>query len=170
MYRLLLCFLLTLFCWSSVHAGEARNINFAAFQKSDTNFEFEPIVLGSFGDFISAMKGSQVLVLVHTDNAIDGDVIIAHMDVLRDENGTLGDFGINCEMSFKDESTAENPSYMIGGLCKIIRVGRGQNLKLKSIIIPVDVPDTAQGIDAWVMIHEDKQTGIAFYANVSSSD
>lgn len=150
-------------------AGGARNVNFAAFQKVDPGFEFEPIVLGRFSDFIATMEGSQILVLAHTDDAIDGDVITVQTDVLRDESGELGDFGLNCQMSFKDESTATNPSYMVGGLCKIIRIGRGQNLDLSAVIPHTDVPDTAQGIDAWVLLHEDKETGIAFYANVSAS-
>ncbi|MDQ6962406.1 MAG: hypothetical protein Q9M28_07730 [Mariprofundaceae bacterium] len=169
MYKIILCAILSFFFLNTAYAGETRNINFAAFQKADKAFEYEPIVLGAFSDFISAMKGSQVLVLAHTADAIDGDVMAVHMDVLRDEKGKFGDFGINCEMIFKDDSTATNPSYMIGGLCKIIRIGRGQDLKLSAIIPQMDVPDTAQGIDAWVMLYEDKQTGIAFYANVSAS-
>lgn len=169
MLRLFIAFLVALGVAAPAFAEGARNVNFAAFQKVAPDFEFEPIVLGKFSDFIVAMEGAQILVLAHTNDAVDGDVITVQTDVLRDESGALGDFGLNCQLSFKDESTADSPSYMLGGLCKIIRMGRGQKLNLSSVIPHTDVPDTAQGIDAWVKLHEDKQTGIAFYANVSGS-
>ena len=147
--------------------GGARNVNFAAFQKVDKDFEFDPIVLGRFSDFIQAMKGAQVLLLSHTADAVDGDVINIQQDVLRENKGALGDYGINCQMSFRDESTADNTSYAVGGLCKIIQVGNGKNLKLSAVIPMTSVPDTTQGEDAWVEVYEDEKTGIAFYANVS---
>jgi len=148
-------------------AGAARHVNFAAFQKTDAEFEYEAIVIGKFGDFIQAMDGSQVLIISHTADAVDGDVINIQQDVLRENKGDLGDFGINCQMSFVDESTADNTSYAVGGLCKIIQIGDGKNIKLNAIIPMASLPDTAQGVDAWVELYEDEQTGIAFYANVS---
>jgi len=151
-------------------AGESRNVNFAAFEKVKKNFEFDPIVLGKFSDFIATMDGAQVLILSHTADSIDGDVINIQQDVLRDSQGGLGDTGINCQLSFKDESTASNTSYAIGGLCKILKVGAGQNKKLTAIIPPASLPDTAQGVEAWVMLYEDEASGIAFYANVSKTD
>jgi len=149
-------------------AGEIRNVNFAAFQKLDKNFEFEAIVLGKFSDFIAEMEGSQVLALAHTAGAIDGDVITLQTSVLRDEAGAFGDFGIDCQLSYKDESVDGESSFLIGGLCKIIRVGRGQNLKLNHVIPHTNVPDTSEGSDAWILLDEGEETGIAFYANVSS--
>ncbi|GMQ99825.1 MAG: hypothetical protein BMS9Abin18_0652 [Zetaproteobacteria bacterium] len=149
--------------------GGARNVNFAAFQKVDAGFEYDAIVLGKFSDFIKAMDGTQVLLLSHTADAVDGDVINVQQDVLREDKGVLSDFGINCQMSFRDESTSDNTSYAIGGMCKIIEVGHGKNLKLTVIIPMISVPDTAQGIDAWVLLDEDEKTGIAFYGNVSTS-
>ncbi len=169
LYRGLLCLLFLLPSWGLAHAGETRSINFAAFQKLDKSFEFEPIVVGKFSDFIVAMQGSQVLVLAHTSSAVDGDVITLQTSVLRDEEGAFGDFGIDCQMSFKDESTATDTSFLIGGLCKIIRKGRGQNLKLLAPIPHTFIPDTAQGSESWIMLYEDTKTGIAFYANVSAA-
>jgi len=153
----------------TAQAGEARHVNFAAFQKSAPGFEYEAIVLGKFSDFIAAMDGAQVLMLSHTADAIDGDVISIQTDVLRDENGNLGDFGINCQLSFKDESTKEYTSYAIGGLCRIIEMGRGKKTNLTAIISPASLPDTSQGVDAWVELYEDEATGIAFYANVGKA-
>jgi len=151
---------------SAADAGESRHVNFAAFEKNSPDFEYEAIVLGKFSDFISAMDGAQVLILSHLANAVNGDVINIQQDVLRENKGALGDFGINCQMSFLDESTADATSYAIGGLCKIIQVGHGKDLKLTAIIPAASLPDTAQGVDAWVELYEDEKTGIAFYANV----
>jgi len=151
-------------------AGEARNVNFAAFQKVDKGFEFEAVVEGKFSDFITAMRGSQILALAHTVGAIDGDVITLQTSVLRDESGSLGDFGIDCQLSFKDESVGTDQSYLLGGLCKIIQVGRGQNVRDTLFIPHTNIPDTSQGFEGWFMLDEDEKTGIAFYANVSVSD
>lgn len=157
---------LALFSTESV-AGDARNVNFAAFQKVDPNFEFDPIVLGKFSDFISVMDGAQILILSHTASSINNDVINIQQDVLRQGKEGLGDVGINCQLSYLDESTAENTSYEIGGFCKILDVGDGRENKLTAIIPMAGLPDTAQGVDAWVMLYEDEASGIAFYANVS---
>lgn len=156
----------------TAQGGEPRHVNFAAFQKQAPNFQFDPIVMGKFSDFISAMNGAQILLLSHTADAIDGDVINIQTDVLRDEgNGKLGDFGINCQMSFKDESTKEYTSYATGGLCHLIQMGLGKKKTNLTAIIPVaSLPDTAQGVDAWVELYEDEKTGIAFYANVGKAE
>jgi len=149
-------------------AGEARNVNFAAFEKQSPSFQFEAGIVGKFSDFIAAMEGSQVLVLSHTADAVGGDVINIQQDVLRQESDGLGDYGINCSLSFSDESTADSTSFLLGGLCTILRTGRGDESKIRAIIPKVNVPDTALGADVWVKIHEDKGTGIAFYANVGT--
>ncbi|MDQ6989317.1 MAG: hypothetical protein Q9M19_05490 [Mariprofundaceae bacterium] len=154
-------------CWNLAQAGEARSVNFAVFQKYDKNFEFEPIVEGKFSDFITTMQGSQILALAHTADTIGGDVITFQTSVLRDENGSFGDFGIDCQLSFKDESTGNDYSYLLGGLCKIIQVGRGQNSKTLLVIPHTNVPDTTQGFEGWLLLKEDEKTGTAFYANVS---
>ncbi|PCI00319.1 MAG: hypothetical protein COB79_05840 [Zetaproteobacteria bacterium] len=149
------------------YAGEARSVNFAAFQIVDKDFEFEAIVEGKFSDFIAEMKGSQILALVHTAGAIDGDIITMQTSVLRDNDGSLGDFGVDCQLNFKDESEGEDTSYLLGGVCRIIQVGNGKNLRTVLIIPHTNIPDTAQGFEGWFMLDEDEATGIAFYANVS---
>jgi len=152
---------------ATAHAeGEIRNVNFAVFQKADADFEFEPIVLGKFGSFIDAMGGSQVLLLSHTMNAVNGDVINIQQDVLRQADGEeLNDIGINCSLVYKDLSDTENTSFELGGMCKILD---SLNTNVTAIIPMAGLPDTEQGIDAWVELYEDETNGIAFYANVSS--
>ena len=148
-------------------AAEIRNINFAIFQKVDDNFEFEAIVLGKFSSFITAMKGSQVLLLSHTRSSVDGDVINIQQDVLRDSSEGLNDIGINCSLSFRDHSTDDNTDFELGGLCKILDT---LNANVTAVIPMSSLPDTEQGIDAWVELYEDKANGVAFYANVSADD
>jgi len=148
-------------------AAEIRNINFAVFQKVDDDFEFEAIVLGKFSGFINAMEGAQVLLLSHTTNSIDGDVVNLQQDVLREADDELNDIGINCSLSFRDLSDDENTSFELGGLCKIID---SLNTNVTAIIPMASLPDTEQGIDAWVELYEDEDSGIAFYATVSSDN
>ena len=148
-------------------AGESRSVNFAAFQIVDENFEFEAIVEGKFSDFIAEMKGSQILALVHTAGAVDGDIITMQTSVLRDNDGALGDYGVDCQLSFKNEQEGEDTSYLLGGVCRIIQVGGGKDLRTVLIIPHTYIPDTSQGFEGWFMLDEDEATGIAFYANVS---
>ena len=148
-------------------AGESRSVNFAAFQIVDENFEFEAIVEGKFSDFIAEMKGSQILALVHTAGAVDGDIITMQTSVLRDNDGALGDFGVDCQLNFKYEREGEDTSYLLGGVCRIIQVGGGKDLRTVLIIPHTYIPDTSQGFEGWFMLDEDEATGIAFYANVS---
>lgn len=157
---------LCLLGWSTLSvATEARHVNFAAFQKISPGFEFDPIVVGEFSDFIQAMEGSQILVLSHTGDAVSGDVLNIQQDVLREGKNGLDDHGINCSLSFHIEGAGESPEYSLGGLCKIIRTGSGKNIT--AIIPPASLPDTAQGFNAWIELYEDEKYGIAFYANVS---
>ncbi len=153
--------------WTPASADDARHVNFAAFQKQAAGFVFEPVVLGSFSDFITAMKGAQMLLLSHTSHAIDGDVINIQQDVLREGEGAkLGDYGINCSLSF--HATAENgePFYTLGGVCRFLGVVE-QAQKVVTSFKPAPLANAAQGVDAWVLLHEDATSGVALYANVS---
>jgi len=148
-------------------AAEIRNVNFAIFQKVSDDFEFEAIVLGKFSDFIEAMHGAQVILLSHSTDSVGGDVINLQQDVLREADGELNDIGINCSLTFQDSGTDENTSFELGGMCKILD---SLNKNVTAIIPMASLPDTEQGIDAWVELYEDTENGIAFYANVSSDD
>ncbi len=153
---------------ASAWAGEPRQVNVAVVVKQDAAMKFEPIVLGDLKTFVGSLGNARLQVLAHTDDAIDGDVINLQLDVLRPEAGAdIGDYGINCSLSFKDETTGDSPDYLIGGLCHLLRTGRGKDLKLKAVVPMTHLPDTAQGVDAWVKAFEDPKTGVAIYANVS---
>ncbi|RLL50805.1 hypothetical protein D8Y20_11015 [Mariprofundus sp. EBB-1] len=148
-------------------AGEIRNINFAVFQKVDDDFEFDPIVMGKFSDFIAVMDGAQVLLLSHTKDSVHGDVISLQQDVLRESSEGLNDIGISCSLSFLENSEPDNLSFELGGLCKILD---SLNENITAIIPMAGLPDTDQGVEAWVELHEDEASGTAFYANVSTGD
>lgn len=149
-------------------ATEIRNINFAVFQKMSDSFEFDPIVLGKFSDFIDVMEGSQLLLLSHTRNSISEDVINLQQDVLRESSEGLNDIGIACSLTFLETSEDDDDlSFELGGMCKILD---SLNENITAIIPMASLPDTDQGIDAWVELYEDEESGTAFYANVSSGD
>jgi len=151
-------------------ANDIKHLNIAAFHKTMANYEFEAIVLGRFSDFIAEMeKGSQVIFLNHMAGVQDNDVITINADVLRESSKDgFHDNGVSCSFSFIDESTADNTSYLVGGLCTIFMSNNGVHEKVKAIIPSANLPDTSQGIDVWVMIYEDEKTGTAFYANVTT--
>jgi len=147
-----------------------NHVNIAAFHKTVADYEFEAIVLGRFSNFIAEMeKGSQVIFLYHTAGIQNNDVITFNADVLREgASEEFSDNGVNCSISFIDESEEDNTSYAVGGLCTILLSDAGKHQKIKAIIPPASLPDTSQGVDVWVMIYEDENTGTAFYANVTS--
>jgi len=153
-----------------VQASGVKHVNIAAFHKTVADYEFEAIVLGRFSNFIAEMeKGSQVIFLYHTAGIQDNDVITFNADVLREgASEEFSDNGVNCSISFIDESEVDNTSYAVGGLCTILMSDGSKHQKIKAIIPPASLPDTSQGIDVWVMIYEDESTGIAFYANVTT--
>lgn len=151
-------------------ASGTKHVNFAVFHKTVTDYEFEAIVMGRFSDFIAEMeKGSQIIFLNHTAGVKDHDVITLNVDVLsEDSDKNFNDNGVNCSISFIDESDAENTAYAVGGLCTILTSDNGVHEKVKAVIPSADLPDTSQGVDVWVMIYEDEETGVAFYANVTT--
>ncbi len=149
-------------------ATEIRNINFAVFQKVSDSFEFDPIVMGKFSDFIDVMEGSQILLLSHTRNSITEDVINLQQDVLRESSEGLNDIGISCSLTFLETSEDDDDlSFELGGMCKILD---SLNENVTAIIPMASLPDTDQGMEAWVELYEDEASGIAFYANVGTGD
>lgn len=150
-------------------AAGIKHVNLAAFHKIKHEYEYEAIVLGRFSSFMAEMeKGSEVIFLNHTADVKNHDVITFNADVLRESlNDGFEDNGVNCSINFTDASDADNTSYSIGGLCTILVSDEGVNKKVHFIIPEADLPDTSQGIDVWVMIYEDTDSGIAFYANVT---
>ncbi len=154
---------------SAMAADTQRYMNFAVFQKADphADWEYESIVVGNFGDFIDSMgTHAHPLLITRSAGVQDGDVLSMQTDVLREEGDALGDFGVNCTMSFMDESTPDQGSYLIGGMCKVLMKGGGQDLDKTIIVIPANVPEAVDNESIWLLLDEDEETGTAFYANV----
>lgn len=166
MLRILFGCFAVLFSMTLAEANDFRSVNIAVFQKESASFEFDPIVVGSFKDFIGVMQGSQVILISHTADAKNGDVINIQQDVLREHGGKFSDAGINCQFSFNSETDGETPTFLIAGLCHILGV---DGTDVKDFISPTMLPDASQGEDAWVELYENEKTGIAFYANVGKA-
>jgi len=168
--KLCLLAILALAIAAPAQAAGTKHVNIAVFHKVVADYEFEAIVLGRFSDFIAEMeKGSQVVFLNHTAGIKHQDVITLNVDVLSEgSDNSFNDNGVNCSVHFTDESTADNTAYAVGGLCTILISHDGVHEKVKAIIPSADLPDTSQGVDVWVMIYEDEETGMAFYANVTT--
>ena len=153
----------------SAQAAGTTYVNIAAFHKVNAGYEFEPAVFGKFSEFIAEMeKGSEIMFLNHTSGVKTDDVITFNASVLRDETGAdFGDNGVNCSFNYKVEGEGDQAAYNIGGLCHLL-VNMGEKQEKVKVVIPsADLPDTSEGVDVWAMIYEDKETGTAFYANVS---
>jgi len=166
--KMLFCAFISLVGWSSLAQAEDMHINFAAFQKTQPGFEFSQIVDGKFSDFIQAMEGSQILILSHTSHAVDNDVLNFQQDVLRETKDGMKDDGINCSLSLHIDGKGTLARYSVGGLCKIFRTGDASAKKITAVIPSTSLPDTSQGFEGWIELYEDKTSGIAFYANVST--
>ena len=155
----------------SAQADDTRSINFVIFQKSTPSYEYDPIMFGSFSQFVKAMHGSQLLLLTHSSSSRNGDVLNLQQDVLREQHdGHMSDVGINCQLSFHYSPTAAGDTeYTLGGSCQIMQThsssGHGEVLQAK--IPTTDLPDMVQGDDVWIEVYEDAKSGVAFYANVS---
>ncbi|OIO73395.1 MAG: hypothetical protein AUJ57_04465 [Zetaproteobacteria bacterium CG1_02_53_45] len=146
-------------------AGEARSVNFIIFMNDNPNVEYDPIMFGSFSQFIKAMDGSQVLLLSHSASVLGGDVLNLQQDVLKSTTGGhFSDVGVNCQLSYFQEAG----EYNVGGNCQIIDKFHGEQLTLQAKIPRTELPDMAQGKPVWIEVYEDARTGIAFYANISN--
>jgi len=170
----LVCFLLaTGLCLASGSAvaepDRVRSVNVMMFMKNQAAYEFDPIMFGTFSEFIRAMNGTRLLMLSHSAESLPGDVINLQQDVLRGEkSGEFEDMGINCQLAFKyDDTVVSSPEYQINGDCQVIDRFNGINISLKAHIPTTDLPDSAKGKDVWIEVYEESKSGVAIYANVS---
>ncbi len=147
---------------------EVHAVNFAIFHKIDKNMKFADVVKGKHGDFLSNMEaqGAEVLSLTNIPHAMHNDVITLQTSALHDADGSLGDFGLDCHLGYKDESQGPRAEHYLGGICRIIRQGRGQDIREPVIIMHTPIHDSSKGVEQWVKIAEQKDLGIAFYATI----
>jgi len=143
-----------------------KTVNFAAFQRLDTSSEFEGVVEGSLIPFLIAMKDKKMLAIIHTEGAFDGNIITLQTSVLHHNDGGLGDYGIDCQLSFTEDIDSGESYYSLGGVCRIQRVGRGKSNKHVLVIPPTPIPESVKEGAEWYLFDEDEESGVAFYVNI----
>ncbi|MDX8381154.1 MAG: hypothetical protein R8M14_03500 [Ghiorsea sp.] len=148
------------------YGSEARSVNLAVFQLLDDNSEYDGVIEGDLMTFLSSMKDKKMLAIIHTEGAFSGDIVTLQTSVLHDNAGGLGDYGLDCELSFKKEHESDEVFYSLGGVCRINRVGYGQSEKIDLIIPPTPIPDTTSEFEEWYLFDEDETSGVGFFVNI----
>ena len=146
--------------------SSGKTVNLAAFQRLDTSTEFEGVVEGSLIPFLTAMKDKKMLAIIHTEGAFGGDVITLQTSVLHHNDGGLGDYGIDCQLSFTEDIESGESYFSLGGVCRIQRVGYGKSSKHILLIPPTPIPETSKEGDEWYLLDEDEESGVAFFVNI----
>ena len=166
--RYLICMLMVVGMANVAQAGNARNVNFLIFKKSQPSFEYDPIMFGDFNTFIKDMHGARLVLLSRSAQSVDGDVINLQQDLLKEvKGGEFNDAGVDCQLNFKAEHDVSNVEYQLDGRCQLSGNFHGKFISINTRIPKTVLPDTAKGTDVWIEVYEDKRSGIAFYANVS---
>jgi len=163
MVMALLC--LTVECAS---ADDLVRLNIAAFEKRVGNFDFDPIITGTYADLFNNVKNkADVIFLTRTPVLLNGDVLNLQIDALRmAENNKLANEGLNCQFVFDNESDEDSQFYSIAGLCRMLTATEHGTDTLKAIIKRTMLSDANYNMNVWMKIYEDQQQGIAIYADV----
>lgn len=133
-------------------AGE--HAHFAAFFNNGTNsaFAFPPTVQGDQIEKDMSRHGAEMMIFAHSAGIRDGDVWTLQNDTLRDVNGELHDFGLDCKLSLKSKP------FHVAGLCSVFMTGSGSE-KSRQIIKAIAIKDQV----TWYKVFEDKKHGLAGY-------
>ena len=138
---------------------KAPHVNIAIFHKlhGQEGFQFPKNIHAM--SILQGLKGkAQFISINHTAGLKDGDVISIASDVLRDDDGTFEDFGVDCQFSvhIKDEDVS------IGGMCQIMLVDQsGRVIEHKGFVKPV----VMHAGEDWQLIYYNAKDGIAVYAD-----
>ena len=139
--------------------AKAPYVNIAIFHKlhGQEAFQFPEKIAAM--NILQALQGkAQFISINHTAGLKDGDVISIASDVLRDDDGTFEDFGVDCQFSvhIKDEDVS------IGGMCQIMLVDQsGRVIEHKGFVKPV----VMHAGEDWQLIYYNAKDGIAVYAD-----
>lgn len=149
---------------ASIKAGDitggkkAPHINIAAFHKLHGQEAFAyPATIS--GNILSELKGKAQFIFVnHTAGLEDQDVIVVGNDVLRENAGEFANFGVDCQMSV----SISGADVKMGGMCEVLIYDQDhRQLENKLLVKPVAIPSG----DQWSLLYDDKEDGIAIYAN-----
>lgn len=148
-------------------ASEPHHFKAVSFQaREGATPAYSPAFDGDIVQLIEANdKNSEAYVTVHTPHIHPGDIVNLQADVLGHgaDNG-LEDDGMNCQLSYNSENDKD---FTIGGMCTFFATGASGTAEKRNVIIPphgIVVSDEQNG--HWVLLFDDKQTGIAFYAGI----
>jgi len=149
-------------------ANEQVRLNIAAFEKRDASFTFEPLITASYAELFNSMHfKADVIFLNRTPALMDKDVINLQIDALRmASNSQLANEGLNCQFSFDNESDEDSQFYSIAGVCSMLKASATGTEKIRAFIKRTMLSDAGYGMNIWIKIFEDKQQGIAIYADV----
>ena len=149
-------------------AVEAHHFKAVSFQVREEakDVTYAPTFDGSFIKLIQSLdKTSEPYVTVHTPHIHPGDIVNLQADVLgKGENDAFEDDGMNCQLSY---NTDNGKDFSIAGLCSFFTTGESGEAEKRNVIIPsheISVSDEENG--HWVLLFDDKQSGVAFYAGI----
>lgn len=168
-YALLLTSLLTtVLSFVSPASAEERFLNIAVFQKTSAAFEFDPLLVGTLGGLVSELERDATIVFVNrTESVQDRDVINIQSDVLRiTKQGKLANGGLNCRFSYNNNSSDDSAFYSIRGMCDLMKADHTGTNKRKILMKRTMLSEPNTGSNLWMLFHEDRESGIAFYADM----
>lgn len=137
---------------SNVSAGE--HAHFAAFFNNMTQkgFSFPDVVRGDQIEQDMGKLGGELMIFAHSAGIKNGDVWTLQNDTLREMNGELQDFGMDCKLSLKVTP------FKVAGVCSVFMSGGGAE-RTKQLIKPIVIQDEV----VWYKVFEDKHNGLAGY-------
>jgi len=152
---------------NNAQADEMVRLNIAAFTKKEADFKFDPIISGTYAQLFEGMQThADVIFLNRTPVLRDKDVVNLQEDALRMSQGELSNGGLNCQFSFDNESDDESQFYSIAGMCNLLFAEDSGTRSVRAYIKRTMLSDVNYGMNVWIKIYEDKETGLALYADV----
>jgi len=159
---------MTLSLPAPAQAADPVRLNITAFEKRTPSFVFDPIITGTYAELFATMSGkADVVFLTRTPALLDKDVINLQVDALRmASNSKLANEGLNCQFSFDNETDEDSQFYSVAGVCSLLHASDKGTETVRAFIKRVTLSEANYGNNVWLLIYEDKQRGIAIYADV----
>ncbi|MDQ6987246.1 MAG: hypothetical protein Q9M25_05545 [Mariprofundaceae bacterium] len=137
---------------------KAPHVNIAIFHKLHGQDGFTYPKNIAKAEILHAMDGkAQFISINHTAGLKDGDVVTIANDVLREDAGHFGDFGVDCQMSIHIKGS----DVTLAGMCQILIVDQDHREINHKGIVKATTIDAGSG---WKLIYYDAEDGIAVYA------
>ncbi len=139
--------------------GKAAHVQLAIFHVYTGNKPASEIKSSDEIGLLQALKGkAQLLAFAHSTGVKDGDVLMATTDILRGNEQSLKDFGVDCQI-FLQVKGGEKVS--AGGLCNVEVYDIAHAKQVSSKIM---IKNQAIG-EHWTLIGWDSREHVAIYLN-----